>query len=458
MPEFDWSIDNSWNEAGMLLASCLGRNADDLQGIWDLRHRWAQSKRELLDLIDPVTGRSVSEVDTPLSDIDVGAALREAFSDVWYDVHIIPLRSCLQVASPDEVISNKHSSGMRLGKYIAQQAENDQVRQLFLKHYDVLQRMVRSTGWLVISVNPLDILMMSMHGIRSCHRIDGGEYRAGTLCYLIDKHTAIAYFYSRESRFYHNGYEAYLPEKRWRQIVYMDPVNKSAIFSRQYPYESEAYYAASRRVVAYALGAGMNSVTWVKTESWQFNKHGSFAYIDPAIGSIYLKPDGSPADVRLSGVPLCLVCGDTPITSDGLLICDDCDDAVTCYSCGSITDEDNMFDNECYCDDCYNERFSTCSDCGDTYSREDLLDTPGGVEEYCLDCYHKYITTCDYCGDPTWRDDLEEAPNGRWYCKNCYDDKVSDCTACDEPTMCEYLDDYGRCSDCAAEAEEMEVM
>ena len=69
-------------------------------------------------------------------------------------------------------------------------------------------------------------------------------------------------------------------------------------------------------------------------------------------------------------------------------ICTSCEDSYsTCAGCDDncYTDDMSTFASNQYCESCYHDHFGSCYDCGDVFSREDLLYNENG-EEYCSSC------------------------------------------------------------------------
>ena len=96
-------------------------------------------------------------------------------------------------------------------------------------------------GTLCLSVHPLDFLSLSenTYNWRSCHSLDG-EYRAGNLSYMMDKHTIICYLKGADNV----NLQAFHPEvkwnsKKWRVLLYISEDWNMIFAGRQYPFESK---------------------------------------------------------------------------------------------------------------------------------------------------------------------------------------------------------------------------
>lgn len=110
-------------------------------------------------------------------------------------------------------------------------------------------------------------------------------------------------------------------------------------------------------------------------------------------------------------------------------ICEQCFDEnfQECANCGNCYDKDDMTQNEdgtYYCDDCYNEIYTTCYDCDCELERERAYVDDNG-NDYCEECYCERYTHCQECGDEILQDEAF-IYNDEYYCESCYDDIVNE--------------------------------
>jgi hypothetical protein len=98
----------------------------------------------------------------------------------------------------------------------------------------------RIEGTLCLSVHPLDFLSVSenTYNWRSCHALDG-EYRAGNLSYMMDRHTIVCYLKGGDNMIL----PSFSPDvkwnsKKWRVLLYVSADWRMIIAGRQYPFES----------------------------------------------------------------------------------------------------------------------------------------------------------------------------------------------------------------------------
>ena len=113
---------------------------------------------------------------------------------------------------------------------------------------------------------------------------------------------------------------------------------------------------------------------------------------------------------------------------EGKIYCEDCNDELFeyCAECGEKFYRNDMNWIEGYehyvCDECYDDCYSECANCGSIERNTDMYDSADGyICEYCTD--YNY-TCCDECGERVHNDvihyDVEE---GRYYCDECYGER-----------------------------------
>ena len=93
---------------------------------------------------------------------------------------------------------------------------------------------------------------------------------------------------------------------------------------------------------------------------------------------------------------------------------------------------------------------TTCSECGATISVENAQYFDDQV--FCEECYERYTTTCDNCGETIWRENAEGDSNYT-LCAVCYDECFTNCERCgrlisNSDAYYEEGEDYPYCSDC----------
>ena len=109
-----------------------------------------------------------------------------------------------------------------------------------------------------------------------------------------------------------------------------------------------------------------------------------------------------------------------------------------CCNCEEKFAESEMHevDGEWYCDDCFDEYFTTCDNCGEVIDRDDAYCTPNG-EVYCEDCFNENCVVCERCGETIWNDDATEVQTGsdsstQYWCEECVRFYATQCDECGE--------------------------
>jgi len=90
-----------------------------------------------------------------------------------------------------------------------------------------------------------------------------------------------------------------------------------------------------------------------------------------------------------------------------------------CCVCEKYIHKENIiyFDNDPYCEECYNEKVAYCEECGGEYLRDDMYSHDDNL--YCDRCYHEKYTDCAGCGEEIeYSEACEE--DGEHFCADCH--------------------------------------
>lgn len=135
-----------------------------------------------------------------------------------------------------------------------------------------------------------------------------------------------------------------------------------------------------------------------------------------------------------------------------------------CTCCGNELEEVYIYthDGEPLCENCYQEHYFTCEDCGEVYHTDYLYWADGGNRAICEDCFDENYTTCHDCGEVVYNDNTYYVDDGGYYvCGDC-DNNYAGCYGCgnvyhydnlredeDGDYFCEscYEERYGRTTD-----------
>jgi len=345
----------------------------------------------------------------------------------------------------------KFPAGTKASKYfkaVVENHNNDLVREYADKlnlAFSVLLESLMQNAVVVLSINPLDIAMASVHttGWKSCYALEG-VYRTAPLAMLLDESTVLAYAYLHKTEYSPLGIE--LPKKIWRQWVNINFDQNAALFMKEYPKQLLFVAKQVRAMVAGILNthAGFDpGSTWVKLNinSNRIEMYNSaYIYDDPACAAIVLKSAYDAEDVLefslgAEGV-YCFECGllrqdDTQSSFH----CSDCSQYV-CVCCGStISTEDDVYcspDGDPYCACCFDERFVYCSYCNETIDRYEARYVDYDYGYYCDYCFDELYTYCDHCDCTIRREDVIAVDNDGNYCDDCYDELFTKCSNCDD--------------------------
>ncbi len=133
-----------------------------------------------------------------------------------------------------------------------------------------------------------------------------------------------------------------------------------------------------------------------------------------------------------------------------------------CESCNEYIHESDVYSDgngNTYCEYCFNESFTYCSDCYLVISNSDTIYIRDKEIYVCQHCVDKNYYQCETCGDYVTLDNMQIL-NDETYCENCFDDIADCCEDCNEPFCIEELtavDDSGPlCDDCATSRQEAE--
>ncbi len=368
---------------------------------------------------------------------------------------------------------------------------------------------------IVLSINPVDMLMASNHTTnwRSCHNIIDGEYATGPLSYALDEVTCIAY--ATRGAEYCDLLEEDWDRKLWRQMIFLDKNNLSAILSRHYPQKNEVFEKETRRLVAQVLseygdveykwkylnmtsGCSMSADEESDTGRRGYNVDvcGDWMYSGDAFyGRIKMSEGGEDPDIVVGVTEMiCAHCGEYRSYDDyyddprsdiaccgGLWVyCEHCEERMRdgecvrthcgdpiceycydqyyeiCSDCNEIYHHEDTYyvDNEVVCSNCIqSETYSECWQCGEIHFTEDMtyVDWKGYFCEHCAD---HYADTCNTCGTVGHKEDMYYMPEGGVYCGGC----VAGCDKCGEVRPLHELTG-NMCKDCVEEriAQGMEV-
>lgn len=101
----------------------------------------------------------------------------------------------------------------------------------------------------------------------------------------------------------------------------------------------------------------------------------------------------------------------------------DVDGLETCYNCGRVLYEDDMYhgpDYEYYCQDCFYRFYQDCYSCGEAFDPSDVTYVESTGEWVCERCLSRWYTDCFECDETIARRNAYPY-EGQPYCRNCCD-------------------------------------
>lgn len=517
---FGFGIEESWDAVRKVLANRVSVEEECLVGVDAIRREWERQKAHLVAAIDPATGRCVMEISEQEARSWLEAAghnasahlrdfaLRRARYRLGRIAAEVPVVSAnagflyqeIEYAFDSATLLELADNRLHLAREMPRSGKRIPAGTkygVYLRHIlpervpgiispEEVDAVVDAVGYgtdalrlksarVVVSVNPLDMLLVSEHttGWSSCHNL-GGACATGPLAFMVDDCTVVVYSYFKWGA--HDELGVLLPRKVWRQMAFLDVERASAIMGREFPGENMLWATAARKAVAHVLAVcrevGAGDVRWFAsmyrtgsgavpssgetlTDFFELsgrpvmdNRDCPWFYHDPYTSVLWLDGgvEASAPKVRpgpSNGLP-CIECG-KPRSDDvsGELVCAACGGwGIWCSSCGSCiardSDDDSVYyaSGEYYCRDCYDKLFVPCYRCECSVYYEDALRGADG-HLYCEDCFDRYFTWCAGCGEAVWRDSAREVYGrevyGGDFCPECYSERFVECTWCDRP-------------------------
>lgn len=231
------------NTLKRIAAESFGKNLDLS---WHLK-KWANAKQHIFTLLGNKL-KAEQSVDSVLSRSAILDLFRRFSSETLEDNRKYDLALYfLSRLDVEEIASNtlncnrnmfdtEFKVGMKVSRILGKLVNKEYAHELQTQYSMFLQKL-KAKGKAVISIDPIDYLTMSENktGWRSCHALDG-EYRAGTLAYMIDPCTTITYVKTSEDILHADTCLPY-SNKTWRQIALVATDNSYAVQGRQYPGE-----------------------------------------------------------------------------------------------------------------------------------------------------------------------------------------------------------------------------
>lgn len=305
------------------------------------------------------------EVDLTVNDYEA-SVIKQSLIDAFKDSSKLYFAKCLlKSINSDEFCSNilkrdlrilnvSLKKGMKVSKALMNMVLPEDQFLVSTEHSMAYQKL-SIKGKVVLSIDPIDYITMSSNdsGWRSCHRLNGGEFRTGPLAYLNDSSTVICYVESsNKCKVATSSGHVEHSNKSWRQIALVSPDLTFSIQERQYPAENNvkakavsdifkevfsAYHSKDYKISEFAC----NDIKELHIDHSEKNGCNNLYYNDTLnemyeTGNVVLPSDMSYDDLSeneklpVKGQDVyCLDCGELLDDSDSLYCCDcdpSCDD------------------------------------------------------------------------------------------------------------------------------------
>lgn len=400
------------------------------QALQEIMTTWQENKAKFVDMFE---GQLIYKSPSKITIDRTANELEIIFIDFLSELNLYrfyeslgnvgELRAFLQAQGEDaffknEVIINytlpnnkEVPAGMKISRALKFFIYDKDLLHRVQSRYSMILQDIQLTGYLHISVHPLDYLSLSenTYNWHSCHALDG-EYAGGNLNYMTDGVTVVAYLASEKQQLLPRFDTVEWNSKKWRAVMYVG--DAFTIVGKGYPFKSEHLSQMSLDMLN-NLRNGADRWTPIETVE---SKAEARDFVVDCQHSLHFN------DVLLSSTHRGYVSYNEdwrPLGSDGPLVVGR---DYPCLNCGS---EPAAISDEYTCRGCCNYGLCVCCD-EPVYDGEEYWFAD---EIYCEYCYYEYIVTCSCCdeedhidGDNViWRDDVEE-----YYCEECYQEVLAE--------------------------------
>ena len=315
----------------------------------------------------------------------------------------------------EQIAKNRLDDGSKLLRFLLKNEVPEELKTEFELIWSLaLSQFKTAGGFLVWSIDPLDLLTISEANFSSCHSLKPSScHRGGSVNYMTDSATSVIYVANNLMQ----RYDVQFPEKLWRALVYYNP-EEGLTMQRQYPYTRKGYYEAAVNLIMSYLKKSHSQIYEVYGED--VRPRGYATYIDRSIWCLSFKSEDEIPMIWV-GDGICPVCGDWMEEAEFLYCC-----PTLCRQCDSPLDPSEIYtgaDGYPYCDECFYTLFDRCAQCGETEYIDDMYHDKYADAYYCSVCWEdEAITcTCDICDNDFVKEHAMITINGHTVCPDCYE-------------------------------------
>ena len=248
---------------------------------------WAKNKNHIYKLFGNKL-KMEQEVDSFISKKEIEKIVLKFCKEIQHNVELSLVYNFLHSKIMDEryeeIASNylqenmeyfgvKFNAGMKISRILPRLTTKKYSEWIQVEYSKIVQSFsVKGTA--ILSIDPVDYVTMSENtsGWRSCHALDG-EYRTGTLAYMMDGTSVVAYVKTKDIvHKYGYTHEVRISDKMWRQMVFIETDSVQggplAVQSRQYPSKNSSNAGTiSNMIIELFKGHTGNEYHMVKEES-----------------------------------------------------------------------------------------------------------------------------------------------------------------------------------------------
>lgn len=331
-----------------ILAGSYNIPLTSLTGLDKLLEQWAEAKQDMYLLFGKKL-KIEKQIEFELGSREISNKLEELCNDYPVFMYILNhiddkeleenkyMGSCTSL----HALSNNIQRNMKITRFFSIAMNNEKFDIDISKIYE--NRKCKET--ICISIDPVDYLLMSINksGWESCHKLHDmkansahswGCYSAGTISYMVDTATLIAYKHSDKIYEYQiNKCKIKEYSKNWRQVIYYDNNTHAFLTSREYPYSDENVANEVRKLLEDIINKGLGV-----DEKWIFVRNVGENYCCDITDlhyndvlndreNVFCRLDYvNKENVRfaIGGSPICPICGVNEIIVERHPMCEEC--------------------------------------------------------------------------------------------------------------------------------------
>lgn len=386
---------------------------------------WAIAKRKYIDAFDgQLTVRSNDLVTVERDKVELEHIFGEFLSDLGIfrlynsSIDTEEIRAFLNEQGYESFFENKVVSdyttsnnkvirkGAKISRSLKHFVPDTELLDKLQTKYSMILQDLRITGYLYISVHPLDYLSISEtnHNWHSCHSLDG-EYASGNINYLTDSTTVVAYLATDDKQKLRNFGDVEWNSKKWRMLFYVSEDNQLIAGSKNYPFKSLDFTSKCFVKLQNILGGSWSELEEIKDKdmamTYMYDAEDTVHFNDCLLSSSYrgwisLTEDWNGYKIEVGEPFYCLECGNSLVTIGGTdFACSECSEILECGCCGYGVSYDEVIEchGEYYCEDCAWDILIYCEDCCRYYhpDYDSVVYNEEHCAYYCEECAEGYI-------------------------------------------------------------------